>query len=532
MAKEELEEVIEYEEDYIQEQETLGDNDKVEQDSEGQVKFKSVNHHKRAEANEVESDGEIATYANYALEYFGYRCALSGEKFVVFDNPVERENNKRITTNLSAEHVVALTSGGNDIIPNVVPSVYQYNIQKNGYYILDWWPKAKDIKGNTIYSPEKLLKIVNYMLKSLQARKDLGIKKQPREYRKRLLTPNEIDEFLSQEDIAEKLLSDTITATTKIEDGKNILTQIPQTEGEIPSLVKQKDREIKITETMFLIDAIKLLEKDKKIPQQIINELYKNFKQVENEIPFEVAIRNYILKSLELLGLKENIYSIANELLINSDIIKYSKVNKEGTEEYIHEYLNNKIEHIFSVLDIDKEDAIKIIITNPAILYNDKELKSIDERIKWIIKNKEFKINIDQLNSPYLSNTIDIKIWMEKNGRKPRSTISRGGENLKPEEMNLEELEEYKLGNALRTIKTKLIEKEVKIKDENLKREYKEKYPELEIIKQIIKYIDVPLKIQQLQQIKDWMKKIKQKNFLVQKLKMQKRKGWQIFLII
>ena len=88
MAKEEVEEVTEYEEyaDYFE--------DKTEKDKSGQVKFKSVNHHKRAEANEVESDGEIATYANYALEYFGHRCALSGEKFVAFDNPVERENNK------------------------------------------------------------------------------------------------------------------------------------------------------------------------------------------------------------------------------------------------------------------------------------------------------------------------------------------------------------------------------------------------------------------------------------------------------
>ena len=186
MSKEELEEVIEYEDEYyeenfIEEQEELSDNDQVEQDSKGQVKFKSVNHHKRAEANEVESDGETATYANYALEYFGYRCALSGEKFVVFDNAVEREENAKLTTNLSAEHIVALTTGGNDIIPNIVPTVLQYNVQKNGYYILDWWPKARDINGNSIYSPERLLKLVNYMLKSLQARKDLGIKKNPRE---------------------------------------------------------------------------------------------------------------------------------------------------------------------------------------------------------------------------------------------------------------------------------------------------------------------------------------------------------------
>ena len=164
---------------------------------EGKEKFKNITNtytevaeneeETQEQANEVETDGEIATYANYALEYFNYRCALSGEKFVIFDEPIQRGKNNKLITNLSAEHILALTTGGNDIIPNIVPSVYQYNIQKNGYYILDWWTKAKDINGNSIYTPEKLLKLVNYMLKSLQARKELGIKKQPREYRKRLL---------------------------------------------------------------------------------------------------------------------------------------------------------------------------------------------------------------------------------------------------------------------------------------------------------------------------------------------------------
>jgi len=331
MSKEELEKLTEYEdeyyeEDYIEEPEELRDNDKVEQDSKGQVKFKSVNHSKRAGANKVESDGEIATYANYALEYFGYRCALSGEKFVVFDNPVERKKNNKITNNLSAEHILALTTGGNDIIPNLVPTVLQYNIQKNGYYILDWWPKAKDINGNSIYSSERLLKLVNYMLKSLQARKDLGIKKNPREYRKRLLTPNEIDEFLMQEEIAEKLLSATITATTEVEDEKSILTQIPKQEGAIPSLEKQKDKETKITEVMFLTDALGVLGKEEKIPQEIIDKLKNMYKEVEGEIPFEVEIRSYLLESLEQIGVKDNRYTVANDWLRNTDILEKARI--------------------------------------------------------------------------------------------------------------------------------------------------------------------------------------------------------------
>ena len=343
MEKEELEKVIEYEdeyyeEDYREESEKLSDIDKVEQDSEGKVKFRSVNHSERAEANEVETDGEIATYANYALEYFNYRCALSGEKFVIFDNSIQREKNKKITTNLSVEHILALTTGGNDIIPNIVPSVLQYNLQKNGYYILDWWPKAKDINENSIYSPEKLLKIVNYMLKSLQIRKDLGIKKQPREYRKRLLTPNEIDEFLMQEAIAERLISDTITATTEIEDGKKILTQIPQLEGAIPSLYKQKDKEIKITEAMFLTDALEVLGKEEKIPQEIIEKLQSMYKEVEGQIPLEIEVRNEILVVLEKIGIENNKYTVANDLLVNSDILEQVRsVENEKVQDLIEE---------------------------------------------------------------------------------------------------------------------------------------------------------------------------------------------------
>ena len=138
------------------------ESEDITEAKDGKVQFKKVNHKKRADEFERISDGNTTTYMNYALEYFGYRCALSGEEFRIFDESIARFN-----SNLTAEHVVALCTGGNDIIPNLVPSVYQYNKQKNGYYILDWWPKAKDIEGKPLYTPQRLLKIVNYMLKSL-----------------------------------------------------------------------------------------------------------------------------------------------------------------------------------------------------------------------------------------------------------------------------------------------------------------------------------------------------------------------------
>ena len=412
MAKEELEDIIEYEDyeaDYIEEPEELSDNDKVVQNSKGQVKFKSVNHSKRAEANEVETDVEIATYANYALEYFNYRCALSGEKFVIFDEPIQRGKNNKLITNLSAEHILALTTGGNDIIPNIVPSVYQYNIQKNGYYILDWWTKAKDINGNSIYSPEKLLKLVNYMLKSLQARKELGIKKQPREYRKRLLTPNEIDEFLMQEEIARELLSDTITATTEVEDGKKILTQIPQKEGEIPSLSKQKDKEIKVTEAMFLTDALGVLQKEEKIPQEVVIKLYNMFKEVEGEIPFEIEVRKTILDVLEQMGIENNKYTVANDLLLNSGLLEQARdIEKDEILNLIEEYLKNQEEKLREILS---EEQTKIAISNmPKVLYDE----TVVNRIEFWKKYRKTNLNELIKSNTKTDEFVDILIILKK----------------------------------------------------------------------------------------------------------------------
>ncbi len=514
MSKEKLEEVIEYEdeeldEDYIEDQEELSDNDQVEQDSKGQVNFKSVNHHKRAEANEVESDGEIATYVNYALEYFGYRCALSGEKFVIFDNPVEREGYKR-NSNLSAEHILALTAGGNDIIPNIVPSVLQYNIQKNGYYILDWWPKAKDINGNPIYIPEKLLKIVNYMLKSLQIRKDLGIKKQPREYRKRLLTPNEIDEFLMQEGIAQGLISDTITAATELEDGKSILTQIPPQEGAIPSLAKQKYKETKITEAMFLTDALEVLGKEEKIPQEITAKLQSMYKEIEGEIPFEIEVRRNILSDLEQMGIEDNKYTVANDLLVNSDILEQVR-NTENSEYkilYINEYLSKKTE---SLKQIFSEEYLKEIISyKPEVLYDFKSSKEEKELIDLYIKYTDNnKINIKNLSKIYLRNILEIKKWMEENKtiKPPRYQNKK---NIVPKN-------EAKLGSDLVSIRSALIKPYRELNNEEEKEEYKRKHPELEYVMAIVEEIDrnnVKIKGEQkyyinILKIKEWMKENK-----------------------
>lgn len=410
MSKEELEQLTEYED-----VEFLSNNNEIETNRMGQLRFKSVNHYKRVKEAKVQSDGQMAIYANCALEYFGYRCALSGENFVVFDNPIERESDTKITTNLSAEHVVALATGGNDIIPNIVPSVLQYNIQKSNHYLLDWWPKAKDINGNSIYSPEKLLKLVNYMLKSMEIRKKLGIKKYPEEYREKLLEPNEIDDFLNEDNIAKKLKSETITATIESEDGKTILASIPTKDMEIPSLVKQK--ELKITEIMFLIDAIEVLEREEKFPKEIIEKLYTMLKGVENEIPFEIELRKNILAVLQGIDIENNRYTIGNSLLINSDILEYARENKDASQKAVSAYIETKISELEKLFD---EEEIKLIIENkPELLYDISKRYSM-QKAKAYFSKESFKEIIKQElpanNGVRTYEFVEALITIEKSG--------------------------------------------------------------------------------------------------------------------
>ena len=279
--------------------------------------FQNVNHSERAYGFGRVSDGNTTKHMNVALEYFGHRCALSGEKFVKFDENINRKN-----SNLSSEHVIALVQGGHDIVPNLVPSVLQYNIQKNGYNTLDWWKQSKDINGKDIYSPYRLLKIINYMMKSIQAG---GRHTEEEEYRRIIMKPNEIDEFLSQieeqdeqekDNTKRKIKSDTITATTVDIDNKKILTKLPALNRDMPSakkqmeeLEKQKSEEIEMM-TVFLSDAIRELGREKEIAQaeittedgktiRIQDKLNTMFEEVKADINFALEVRKIVIEKLE-----------------------------------------------------------------------------------------------------------------------------------------------------------------------------------------------------------------------------------------
>ena len=43
---------------------------------------------------------------------------------------------------------------------------WEFSVQKNGYYPLDYWMIARDSDGKPLYSPHRLLKVINYMMKA------------------------------------------------------------------------------------------------------------------------------------------------------------------------------------------------------------------------------------------------------------------------------------------------------------------------------------------------------------------------------
>ena len=451
--------------------------------SNGRVKFKSVNHSERAVKFGRLSDGDITKYVNVALEYFGNRCALSGEEFVSFG----KVENLLAKSNLSAEHVVALCQGGDDIVPNLVPTVLQYNLRKNGYYILDYWKKQKDINGKTLYSPYRLLKLVNYMMKSIEAR-ELDVRK----YKKTILTPNEIDEYLKQieeqdkketDNNQRKIYSDTITTTTMDEDNKKILTEVPLIEGNIPTQ-KEQQKHLKENEEIntrmmdiFLIDAIREIKENEELSQVVLqnkngeklaltDKLDLLLEKTIGIIPFEVQVRNKILETIEEIGIKENKYSVANALLINTDILKIAKqegIEEEQVDKYIEKILEEKTNQLKEILT--EEQIKKVITNNPEVLYDNNYI----ERIKFWKEKREQSLGDLLQEYKATDKFIDVIIILKeegvdlskiKVGSSKISDLIKDKENAKKIIQRLQEIseeidEKWPIGQRLSTQKSK-----------------------------------------------------------------------------
>lgn len=387
-------EIIDGEEVQIEESTSIED---------GHVKFVRFDNSDRAETRELMSDGNITYYLNVALEYFNYRCAISGELLKDFGEELGR--------NLSGEHVVPLCAGGHDRVENVVPSVLKYNILKNGYNPLEWWTNQKDENGKSLYSPYRLLKLLNYMTKALEARKE-GL--HPERFREVILdSKTALDDYIAkieetdereEDNNKRKIISSTETAEkfgiVEFEDNEEEREYIEP--GNIPTLRQQQDLHMQFDEVnaidIFLQDALR------KIEEEIGEELKQEGKDgntlwsiIEGQvrdaigiIPVEIQVRNQILEVVEDIERK---YSVADELLVNTDIVEYAREHIDEPDiikQHIENYIKEQKERIQTELELRDEELYTVTSNRPNVFTD----KRVVNRIKL---TKEFGENWQEL---------------------------------------------------------------------------------------------------------------------------------------
>ena len=280
---------------------------------------------------------------NVALEYFDYRCVYTGQKFVTFE---EKASKKK--SNLSVDHVIALVSGGHNIAQNMLPSILQYNISKNGYHLLDWYKMQETPSGEKIYNPYRLLKIYNYMSKSLSAMDLKG-----EEYRQAILSKNDIDNYLETK--KEEIYSDEITTYEVDEDGTNLLQKIPTINGSITHLEDEQKIQYSDIELSGFMNNM-LLELQDSIDKSILQKARDIFENLSNRekvferIPKEEKAQAEVIEYLKTLGC-ESSYTIARTIDI-------SKIMEQDISA--EQYLKPKIEKIRKYLDGSNIQSLSI----------------------------------------------------------------------------------------------------------------------------------------------------------------------------
>lgn len=340
--------------------------EKLKKQEENPIVFHTIREHNNR-ATECGQIGRLTKEeANIALQYFNYRCAFSGEKFIKFT----QIGKKHKTRSLSLEHIIALTTGGNSLAYNCVPSIWHYNLRKSIHHPLDWWKKQKNRNNEPIFHPIRLLKLVNYMMKSLKGLEEKEIKK----YKKIVLEPNEIDKFISQN--ARDLISNVKTIELK---------EVPYN-LKIPKLRNRKIKYEPIKLDLFLLDCINLLE-EYKIPSEIIKYLKKQFKKLKEinkvfeKIPEEEKIQKELIKILKSKKI-ENVYTVARS--VNLGEIRKRKIKVE-------EYLEGKLRKVKKALEknkMGKNQIYTLLDVVPTMIEEKEEQEVAIQMIKNFKKSK------------------------------------------------------------------------------------------------------------------------------------------------
>lgn len=322
-----------------------------------------------------------------AYLYFGGKCVYSG---------------KPIDTKLSIEHIIPIMSGGHSLAFNCVPVIKKYNEQKSGFHLLDWWRMQTGENGKSLYNPHRLLKLINYMVKSLEA---INTGNETTH----VLIDNEIDKYLNDNlDLLNKDFSlpykkPTYKNISKIE---TYMRMEMSQEEYIDKMYDELDR-FKLNVAIFFEEAIYELSKD--IPMEVIEELKQKISNIPNIYIDGKKIFKKEMNEKDIEVRKAVIHWAEDEKIDNKyGIVGYMDFEVLKKQEDIVAFLDSRKQKILELLGANEKDFNNIVNKIPNILTD----LDIENRVKDLIEG--LKINTNKVEGKsselyrYVTNKPDL----------------------------------------------------------------------------------------------------------------------------
>lgn len=323
-----------------------------------------ASNNKRAYKNDTIGNLTLEDFET-AFIYFEGKCAYSGRKIESKDQ-------------VSIEHIIPLTSGGHTMAFNCVPVMKKYNTIKSGYHLLDWW-RTYTINGKeSLFTPYRLLKLINYMIKNLEY---IGLSNK----KELVLTPDQIDKYLKENE--GELNNELITSHDKVFRKINqieLLTAMDLLTVEDSYVLYSGLEGLKLNPAIFFEESLYLLKSS--VSQNIIdiinarinripNIYIENKKVFKKEMnPKDIEIRAKVLNWAE----KEN---IENEFGITG----YMDFEVLKRQKNLEEFLYSRKQIVLNTIGAKTEDFNTIVNKIPNVLTNltlEKRVEEIEERFE------------------------------------------------------------------------------------------------------------------------------------------------------
>lgn len=305
-----------------------------------------------------------------AYLYFGGKCAYSG---------------KDIDTKLSIEHIIPIMSGGHSLAFNCIPVINKYNGAKSGYHLLDWWRIQNSDKGKSLYNPHRLLKLINYMVKALEAmdKEDETI---------HILTENEIDKFLSVNiEMLDKSFDGLKKGSHKSISQLETYMRMEMTREEYMEKMYDGLDEFKLNVAIFFEEALHELSQD--IPREIIEILEFKISQIPDRY---IDGKKIFKKDMDErdVAIRAQVRSWAEKEQID---------NKYGIIGYMNFEVLKSVENVEMFLDARKRKILDLLKANES------DFNNIINKIPNILTDMNVENRINQLVSGLKINTANIE---------------------------------------------------------------------------------------------------------------------------